>query len=121
MNKKTSTKKSNTKPAAGKKKPAGKPRPAAGKKKPANKKKPVAKRKPAAKKKPASKKKPQGKKSPAGSGKNKKATPTAGKKTHRAVEKKHGAGDRPRILPKDTPFPLNFSAKSNKAAVLVRP
>ena len=115
MNKKTSTKKSNTKPAAGKKKPAGKPRPAAGKKKPANKKKPVAKRKPAAKKKPASKKKPQGKKSPAGSGKNKKATPTAGKKTHRAVEKKHGAGDRPRILPKDTPFPLNFSAKSNKA------
>ena len=110
MKKKTPSTKKNSKTS--KKKPASaKKKPAAGAKKKPAKKKPTAGTKGSAKKKPASgarkspaKKKPSRKKGSADA--------TAG---HRAVEKKHHPVSRPRILPADTPFPLKFSAKSNRA------
>ncbi|MEQ8351173.1 MAG: SET domain-containing protein-lysine N-methyltransferase [Leptospiraceae bacterium] len=107
MKKKTSTKKKNNSTSRTVKKPATK-------KTPAGKKKPASKKKSATNKKPVSKKKPAGKKKPASP---KKASKPASSVTgHRAVEKKHSkAAQRPRILPKDTPFPLKFSARSNKA------
>ncbi|MCB1138059.1 MAG: SET domain-containing protein-lysine N-methyltransferase [Leptospiraceae bacterium] len=92
MNKKTPSKKKTSKTS--KKKPAS-----SSKKSPAKKKPASGSKKSPAKKKPAS----GSKKSPATGG------------GHRAVEKKHHPVNRPRILPADTPFPLKFSAKSNRA------